>query len=158
MCVLLELKKPYFCKAFSIGVEILLLSVLAVAMIGLMVPSAFAIEDNGDFILQYSTSDSYSVYQDWIRSGHPISDYYMDEYNGFIDQDPNFFNNLVDSMNEVFNLPYDVPIIFDECGYSNAYYDPNNKIIVFCYELVYDIHETTRTPDIMSPSHSVPKM
>jgi hypothetical protein len=137
--------------------KLLLFSIMTVATIGLMVPSAFAIEDNGDFILQYSTSDSYSVYQDWIRSGQPISDYYMDEYNGFIDQDPNFFNNLVDSMNEVFNLPYDVPIIFDECGYSNAYYNPNNKIIVFCYELVQDIHEITRTPDIFTPTDSIPK-
>ena len=64
---------------------------------------------------------------------------------------------LVDSMNEVFNLPYDVPIIFDECGYSNAYYNPNNKIIVFCYELVQDIHEITRTQDIFTPTDSIPK-
>jgi hypothetical protein len=30
----------------------------------------------------------------------------------------------------------DVPVVFGDCGQVNAYYEPNNKRIVVCYELV----------------------
>lgn len=42
---------------------------------------------------------------------------------------------IADSVNLRFKLPYDVPLIFSECGTQNAYYDSNKKELVFCYEL-----------------------
>jgi len=44
-----------------------------------------------------------------------------------------------DMYNEIFKLPYDVPLNFSECGYVNAYYDPKAKEITFCYELMADL-------------------
>ena len=37
-------------------------------------------------------------------------------------------------------MPHDVTIFFYECGFANAYYDPNAKEIVICYELVEDYY------------------
>ena len=35
-------------------------------------------------------------------------------------------------------LPHDIPIIFKECGAINAYYNPREKSITMCYELMAD--------------------
>ncbi|MEL6616852.1 MAG: DUF4344 domain-containing metallopeptidase, partial [Bacteroidota bacterium] len=35
-----------------------------------------------------------------------------------------------------FPLPQDVSMTFGECGQPNAFYDPNNNAIAFCYELI----------------------
>ena len=35
-------------------------------------------------------------------------------------------------------LPHDIPIIFKQCGVINAYYNPRDKSITMCYELMAD--------------------
>jgi len=82
--------------------------------------------DDGDFFIVYVLSDNYSDYETWVKNG-------MNNY-------PNFFDEQADWLNENFNLPYDVPIFFHECGMTNAYYSPSEKQIVICYELVQDYH------------------
>ena len=47
---------------------------------------------------------------------------------------------MTDWLNQTYRLPYDVPIFFFECNTTNAYYDPNAKEIVLCYELVKQFH------------------
>ena len=72
--------------------KFLLLSVLAVAMIGLMVPSAFALEDKGDFYLIFNS---------------PVDD-------------SDIIKMAVNELNRSYVLQQDIPIKFQKCGYENA--------------------------------------
>lgn len=38
-----------------------------------------------------------------------------------------------------YRLPYDVAIMGDECGVANAFYDPSEKSITICYEIVDEV-------------------
>lgn len=42
----------------------------------------------------------------------------------------------VEELNKVFALPSKVPVVFRECGEVNAFYDPEEREISLCYELV----------------------
>lgn len=43
---------------------------------------------------------------------------------------------LENSLNHVFNLPYDLTISFADCGQENSWYDPDSKKITMCYDLL----------------------
>ena len=89
-----------------------------------MIPEVFAVQDKGDFKLVYYKTDNYTDYEKWIIS-------------------TNYFETQVDWLNKTFKLPYDVTVGIGECGAwmnpenaVNAYYDPNQKEIIYCYELM----------------------
>lgn len=48
------------------------------------------------------------------------------------------FDEYVSAFNAVFALPISegVGVVFMECGVQNAYYDPESKSILFCYEMI----------------------
>ena len=48
----------------------------------------------------------------------------------------------IEFLNENFRLPYDVEIIAMECNEINAFYDPETKQIIICYEFVDDVFDT----------------
>ncbi len=48
---------------------------------------------------------------------------------------------LADELNNLFALPFDVFMRYDECGEPNAFYDREKKEIIMCYELVDDFYE-----------------
>ena len=105
----------------------LLLSVLVVCVIGVMIPSAFAIGSGGincvdfpracqaeilkkyfgegyglgNFQITYLPSDKYPGYDTWVRSGMGIA--------------PNFFDREILWLNQTFKLPHNVPIVFLDC-------------------------------------------
>ena len=58
--------------------KIILLCILAVATIGVMVPSAFAFEDKGDFYLVYSETENYKDYENWVKE---LTDSYLRAFN-----------------------------------------------------------------------------
>ena len=97
---------------------------LAVAMIGLMVPSAFALEDRGDFLLVYEETKKYQDFENWVKEW-------------------GYFEQQVEWLNEVFKLPYDIPIFVAECDEITAYYYyedyPPYSEIAICYELIEEI-------------------
>ena len=82
-----------------------------------MVPEAFAIQDRGDFKLFYHQTSKYTDFEKWLQGTH-------------------YFESQVEWLNGKFSLPHDVPIRVQECGFLNAYYDPNKKEIVYCYEMM----------------------
>ena len=92
----------------------------------MFVPSALAVDpnpsyqDKGDFYLTYEPTYYYQEFEDWLK---------FEQY----------FETQIPFLNETFKLPYDVGVIVTECGEENAWYDPNEKTIVMCYEL---LHET----------------
>ena len=81
----------------------------------LMIPEASAIQDKGDFKLVYYQTSNYSNFETWIQGAQ-------------------YFESQVEWLNGKFSLPYDVTIRVAECGFTNAYYSPSEKEIVFCYE------------------------
>ena len=93
-------------------------------MIGLMVPSAFAFEDKGDFYLVYSETENYKDYENWVKEW-------------------GYFELQLPFLNDNFKLPYDIPIYVGECEELNAWYyyedDPPYSEIVICYELIEEI-------------------
>lgn len=78
-----------------------------------------SIQDKGDF---------YAVY-------HSANDPTLQNFERQL-RDLKSLEIIADHLNEVYKLPYDVPLIFSECGKPNAYYDLDKKEIVFCYELL----------------------
>ena len=91
-----------------------------------MVPSAFSYVDDGDFYVEYLETENFVEYRDWIKNG-------MGKKIGF-------FEDRANDLNSKFRLPHDVPIYFHECETANAFYNGGEKYIVFCYELVEEIH------------------
>jgi len=57
----------------------------------LMIPEAFAIPDQGDFILAYNPTDNYTEFESWIKSEQ-------------------YFETQVAWLNEKFRLPHDVTV------------------------------------------------
>jgi|GEM_PF-1600056 len=55
--------------------------------------------------------------------------------NGILEQ-------IVASANELFRLPYDIPVAFRKIGAKNAFYSPSQKRIDFGLELVEDLYTT----------------
>ena len=46
------------------------------------------------------------------------------------------FEQLADGITQGIALPYDVDIVIGDCGQPNAFWDPSNKRIVICHELI----------------------
>ncbi len=46
------------------------------------------------------------------------------------------FEEVTNELNNNFALPYDILVVFEECGEENAFYDSNTKQITMCYELM----------------------
>ncbi|MBI1237990.1 MAG: hypothetical protein GC199_01470 [Alphaproteobacteria bacterium] len=53
-------------------------------------------------------------------------------------QNAQFYETIASILNNVFNLPHDVEIAPRQCGITNAFWDPIDRSIVMCYELVAD--------------------
>ncbi|MGB3485899.1 MAG: DUF4344 domain-containing metallopeptidase [Mycobacterium sp.] len=49
-------------------------------------------------------------------------------------QDAGVLEDLAQSVNESFNLPYDIPLLGAECGVANAFWSPSDQSMTICYE------------------------
>ncbi|MEX3755410.1 DUF4344 domain-containing metallopeptidase, partial [Mycobacteroides abscessus] len=56
-------------------------------------------------------------------------------------QSTNLLEDLAQSVNDSFKLPFDVPLIGSECGEANDYWSPTDKALTMCYE---DVDESLR--------------
>jgi len=56
-------------------------------------------------------------------------------------EDQKIIENITDSLNETLSLPTDVNVTFKDCGQVNAWYQPQTKTIIFCYEFMEFFHE-----------------
>ena len=83
--------------------------------------------DNGDFYITYKPNPN-SLYEGDDTAMAYLKSWELLEYE-------------VQFLNENFRLPYDVEIIAQECNMVNAFYDPNNKTVTICYELIDDVQE-----------------
>lgn len=46
------------------------------------------------------------------------------------------FDDTVAELNDTLALPADLGIVFGECGVINAFYDPQSKRVIVCYEMI----------------------
>lgn len=46
------------------------------------------------------------------------------------------FKEVLDEFADQIALPQDVPVTFKDCGMANAFWDPNEKTLTMCYELI----------------------
>ncbi|OHT78128.1 hypothetical protein BKG69_15895 [Mycobacteroides chelonae] len=56
-------------------------------------------------------------------------------------QSTTLLEDLAQSVNDSFKLPFDVPLIGSECGEANDYWSPTDKALTMCYE---DVNESLR--------------
>ena len=76
--------------------------------------------DNGNFIVYYNPNTTQETSKLWEQKLKELK----------------FFEEEANKLNQVFNLPYNVSIVLQECGAENAYYWPEYKTIQMCYEFL----------------------
>lgn len=77
--------------------------------------------DFGDFLPAYSATTKYADLEKAMRDSRNME-------------------KVADALNEVFALPTNIRIGLQECGHANAYYAPDNRSIIICYELLEDLY------------------
>ena len=80
-------------------------------------PSTDAAEWPGKMIATYeaATSPEAVTGRDFMKGEHLLED-------------------LAEGMTDLLKLPYDIPLVGKECGEANAYWVPDEKSIILCYE------------------------
>ena len=72
---------------------------------------------------------------DLIVSYQQTNNQYFNELIPWLEQGEEWIINS-EIINQNHKFPYDIPITFDSCGESNAFYEPETKEIIMCYEFV----------------------
>lgn len=75
--------------------------------------------DHGDLILT------------WPAPTEPDSQAYQDAF-----RDAQTFSVTVELLNAILRFPYDIQVEHVECDEANAFYDPNTRQVVLCYEML----------------------
>jgi hypothetical protein len=92
-------------------------------------PGAAKSEDKGDFK---------------VARREPDEDGLSAEERAELDDEEKSLEEAAAELNKAFSLPHDILIGFDECEEPNAFYDPEKKEVVVCYQLVEDLYESYR--------------
>lgn len=69
-------------------------------------------------------------------------------------KDLRLYESIADAVNEELRLPRDVMVFFDSCGEANAFYDPESKSIILCYELLERAAATFEELDLDDEEHA----
>jgi hypothetical protein len=69
--------------------------------------------------------------------GAPTNKLYTDIYVEL--KDSQALEELVDSLNAALALPSSITIAVEECGETNAFYDPERQRVSLCYELMWEL-------------------
>ena len=51
-------------------------------------------------------------------------------------QDAKMLEDMADGVNLLLELPYDIPLVGAECGMENAAWEPNDQLMLICYEMI----------------------
>lgn len=54
----------------------------------------------------------------------------------FIAEDEELLYDVVDELNDYLDMPVAVPIVFADCGQANAFYVPDDQMVIICYEML----------------------
>jgi Putative metallopeptidase len=84
-------------------------------------------QNRGRFVVSYEDSSS-QVHREYAR----------------LLQQRQFLENLVAKLNDTIALPYNIGVVSAQCGDPNAYWSPEQKVLVICYELFEQLDEVFR--------------
>lgn len=116
--------KPWYKRWWAI----IILIFIGLIFISFLLPdedtqnSQNSISDVGDFKVIYSSTSN--------------SDYLELEK---IFKESRLFEEVANELNDILILPQDIEIVLGECGETNAFYNPENRQIVMCYELIEEL-------------------
>ena len=119
--IMAEKAKPWYKRWWAITIFVL----IGLIVIGVLLTdeedqiSQDALSDTGDFKVVYSPVKN----QDNLEYERIFKEAYI-------------FDGMAEGLNSELILPYNIIINLTECGEENAFYDPNTKQIVMCYELM----------------------
>jgi hypothetical protein len=101
---------------------------IVVHLLGLLLSSQSFAQDQGDFIVAYEDAASQTQL----------------EYARYLQQQ-GFLESLVSNLNKQIALPHNVGVVAAPCGQPNAYWAPDQKTVVVCYELFEYMGEVFRS-------------
>ena len=99
--------------------------------------------DRGNFSNHYMKIEDYGVesYPGRIATSDPHGKDIKPEKIEVWLRQTQYFEKQVSDLNKYFKLPNNIYIGLGECQEKNAYYNKNSKIIIICYELIFDIYD-----------------
>ena len=103
--------------------------------------------DFGDFSIFYMSIEDYGIepYPGRISTPEPFSKEMKAEKIEVWLRHNQYFEKQVTYLNENIKLPYDIVIGLGECQEEESFYNQNTKMIVICYELIFDVHDRLTT-------------
>ncbi|MEV0339030.1 DUF4344 domain-containing metallopeptidase [Nocardia sp. NPDC050713] len=102
-----------------------------------MTGTADQVPDTGKFVPRYDRA----MLSDEAKAGRSVA------------QDNNIIEDLAEAMGAVYRLPKDIPVIGQECGGFNAYWDPETQSIVLCYEMFAGAEQYARAQSEGRPDY-----
>ena len=58
-----------------------------------------------------------------------------------VGSNPQAIEKLMSDLNQRLKLPFDIYVVFKDCGSPDAFYDPETREVTLCYELIDDYYD-----------------
>lgn len=99
--------------------------------------------DFADFSIFYMSIENYGIepYPGRISSPEPYSKEMKAEKIEVWLRQNQYFEKQITYLNDNMKLPHDIVIGLGECQEEKSFYNQNTKMIVICYELIFDVYD-----------------
>jgi len=99
--------------------------------------------DFGDFSIFYMSIENYGIepYPGRISRPEPYSKEMKAEKIEVWLRQNQYFEKQITYLNDNMKLPHDIVIGLGECQEEKSFYNQNTKMIVICYELIFDVYD-----------------
>ncbi|GGJ53440.1 DUF4344 domain-containing metallopeptidase [Deinococcus roseus] len=98
---------------------------LVVFLLLVLASLSSATAQNGKLVPRYESSERFNVLFRYFSNA-------------------DFLKDLLDPINAAINLPVDVPVVMGQCDEANAFYSPEDQMLIVCYELVQEFYDLTQ--------------
>ena len=99
--------------------------------------------DFGDFSIFYMSIENYGIepYPGRISTPEPYAKEMKAEKIEVWLRQNQYFEKQITYLNDKIRLPHDIVIGLGECQEEKSFYNQNTKMIVICYELIFDVYD-----------------
>ena len=99
--------------------------------------------DFGDFSIFYMSIENYGIepYPGRISTPEPYAKEMKAEKIEVWLRQNQYFEKQITYLNDNMKLPHDIVIGLGECQEEKSFYNQNTKMIVICYELIFDVYD-----------------
>ena len=106
-------------------------------------PSLIQNQELGKFSIFYMSIENYGIepYPGRISSPEPYSKEMKAEKIEVWLRQNQYFEKQITYLNDNMKLPHDIVIGLGECQEEKSFYNQNTKMIVICYELIFDVYD-----------------